>query len=85
VDRSHSMLRIATTASPISGADIRERIEMLRLVASVNQAVATIQKGWAHYHKNGGGERKNKLDASFRTASEESLFELSEYSQMAKA
>jgi hypothetical protein len=52
IDRSHSMLRIATTASPISGSDVRERMETLRLMTSVNQAVATIQQQWAQYkHK----------------------------------
>ena len=29
MDRTHSIMRIATTASPVSGADVRERMEEL--------------------------------------------------------
>ena len=41
IDRTHSIMRIATTASPVSGADIRERMKQLALV---KQCRNTLQK-----------------------------------------
>jgi len=52
MDRSHSMVRIATTASPVSGADVRDRMATLRLVNSVNRAVAVIRRAWLHHKHN---------------------------------
>jgi len=42
MDRTHSIMRIATTASPVSGSDVRESIESLRLKHIIQKAVNTI-------------------------------------------
>lgn len=46
MDRTHSIMRIATTASPVSGADVRERMVEIRLRSQVNKAVALIASYW---------------------------------------
>lgn len=48
-DRSQSMCRIATTASPVSGADVRERIDSLKLTKVIIQSVRTITNAWFNY------------------------------------
>lgn len=49
MDRTHSIMRIATTASPVSGADVRERLEVLRLVTKIRVSVAIIQRAWLRF------------------------------------
>lgn len=51
MDRTHSIMRIASTASPVSGADVRERIEELRLVLKIESSVALIARTWRKYSK----------------------------------
>jgi hypothetical protein len=46
MDRTHSIMRIATTASPVSGADVRERMEELRLVLKIERSVHLIIRTW---------------------------------------
>ena len=46
MDRTHSIMRIATTASPVSGADVREKMEELRLVLKVERSVQLISRCW---------------------------------------
>jgi hypothetical protein len=48
-DRTHSMCRIATTASPVSGADVRERMEILQVTRVIVQSVRIIIKTWLEY------------------------------------
>jgi hypothetical protein len=39
IDRTHSsIMRIATTASPVSGSDVRERIDTIKLKYSITKA-----------------------------------------------
>lgn len=52
MDRTHSIMRIATTASPISGADVRERMEVLRITRTIMNAVATISRAFANHLDN---------------------------------
>jgi len=49
MDRTHSIMRIATTASPVSGADVRERMEVLRITRTIMSAVATISRAFANH------------------------------------
>ena len=49
MDRTHSIMRIATTASPISGADVRNRIEHLRLLKKVQRSVDVISTAYLAY------------------------------------
>ncbi len=51
MDRSHSIMRIATTASPISGAEIRERAEALHYRRKVDDALAVIANAWLVYKR----------------------------------
>ncbi len=46
MDRTHSIMRIATTASPVSGADVRERMEELRLMLKIERSVQLIIRTW---------------------------------------
>ena len=46
-DRTHSIMRIATTASPVSGAEVRDRRHFIALVTAFNSAVSTIRR--VHY------------------------------------
>ena len=50
-DRSHSILRIATTASPISGADVRERKRVMMLMKKIKSAVQVIINAWRMYKR----------------------------------
>ncbi len=53
MDRTHSIMRIATTASPVSGADVRQRMEHLRLLKKVQHSVAVISHAYlAHKERN---------------------------------
>lgn len=49
IDRTHSMLRVATTASPTSGAHVRKQIEVLRLMTNLNRAADVIGGAWKRY------------------------------------
>ena len=49
MDRSHSIMRIATTASPISGAEIREKAEALFYGRKVSGALDVISNAWLTY------------------------------------
>eukprot|EP00531_Pseudo-nitzschia_arenysensis_P016726 CAMPEP_0116156094 /NCGR_PEP_ID=MMETSP0329-20121206/22651_1 /TAXON_ID=697910 /ORGANISM="Pseudo-nitzschia arenysensis, Strain B593" /LENGTH=1586 /DNA_ID=CAMNT_0003653159 /DNA_START=153 /DNA_END=4916 /DNA_ORIENTATION=- len=51
IDRTHSIVRIATTASPISGSDVRQRIERLRLWKKVIHSVHVIEITYLAYRK----------------------------------
>jgi hypothetical protein len=46
MDRTHSIMRIATTASPVSGADVRDRMVEIRLRSKINNSVALITSVW---------------------------------------
>ena len=53
MDRTHSIMRIATTASPVSGADVRERMEELRLVLKIERSVHLIARSWKKWKLGG--------------------------------
>ena len=42
IDRTHSIMRIATTASPVSGAEVRDRINYLTMRTELEKALAVI-------------------------------------------
>jgi hypothetical protein len=48
-DRTHSIMRIATTASPVGGADVKQQMRRLLLHSRVKQAVHTISIAYAKY------------------------------------
>ncbi|CAJ1922340.1 unnamed protein product [Cylindrotheca closterium] len=61
IDRTHSIMRIATTASPVSGSDVRHRMEHMRLVKKVKRSLDVISSAWLRYRK-----QKNDLSTSIR-------------------
>eukprot|EP00957_Ditylum_brightwellii_P203244 15333864-Ditylum_brightwellii.AAC.1 len=63
MDRTHSIMRIATTASPVSGSEVRERMQVLELASKIEQSVSLISHAWI-----------KKREANWRaTAKENSL------------
>lgn len=70
MDRSHSIMRIATTASPISGAEIRDRAEILSSVKTVRHALNTISLAWLDYKER---QTKKENDLMRRVASMNSI------------
>jgi len=52
MDRTHSIMRIATTASPVSGADVRHRMEHMRLVKKVNRSLDVISSAYLRHRKD---------------------------------
>ena len=49
MDRTHSIMRVATTASPVSGANIRDQMWQLRLLKKVELSVEVISNAWLRY------------------------------------
>lgn len=62
MDRTHSIMRIATTASPVSGADVRDRMVELHLRFKIDKAVSMVArrfKVWKTW-KASASERKSE-------------------------
>jgi hypothetical protein len=51
MDRTHSIMRIATTASPVSGSDVRDRARSLYLRNEINRAVTVISRAWRGHRR----------------------------------
>lgn len=51
MDRTHSIMRIATTASPVSGADVRDRMVELHLRFKVQKAVNLVARRFKEWKK----------------------------------
>eukprot|EP00523_Entomoneis_sp_CCMP467_P020382 CAMPEP_0168849630 /NCGR_PEP_ID=MMETSP0727-20121128/11463_1 /TAXON_ID=265536 /ORGANISM="Amphiprora sp., Strain CCMP467" /LENGTH=1558 /DNA_ID=CAMNT_0008903533 /DNA_START=441 /DNA_END=5117 /DNA_ORIENTATION=+ len=49
MDRTHSIMRIATTASPVSGADVRQRMRHLHLLKKVQRSIHIISTAYLRY------------------------------------
>jgi len=49
IDRTHSIMRIATTASPVSGADVRDRKRAIFYMRRIHRSVETIENAWLGY------------------------------------
>ena len=64
MDRTHSIMRIATTATPVSGSDVRQQMQQLRLLKRVKQSVRVISRAWLSYK-----ERKNVHDLARKISS----------------
>ena len=46
MERTHSIMRIATTASPVSGDAVRDQMEILRLRVRYQKAALSIARSW---------------------------------------
>ena len=62
MDRTHSIMRIATTASPISGSDVRQRIHHLQLLKKVNHSINVISSAYLAYKKKKDLKRISTLE-----------------------
>jgi EF-hand domain pair len=49
MDRTHSIMRIATTASPVSGADVKEQMRHMQLLKRVQHSVHVISLAYLRY------------------------------------
>ena len=54
MDRTHSIMRIATTASPVSGADVRDRMLELHLRFKIQKAVNGVTRAYLLWKKRQG-------------------------------
>merc|ERR1739844_390668 len=61
-DRTHSIMRIATTASPISGADVRERMRYIRALKTIHHSVHIISVAYIRYKKEKERRRLIELE-----------------------
>lgn len=52
-DRTHSIMRIATTASPVSGADVRARMMELHLRFKIQKAVNLVASHYKEWKRSG--------------------------------
>jgi len=50
-DRTQSIMRIATTASPVSGADVRERLRVLQMLRKIYHSVHIISVAYIRYKR----------------------------------
>ena len=64
MDRSHSIMRIATTASPISGAEIRDTAKIIFYMKKIRLSINIISCAWLDYKKR--KDSKEELRAIYR-------------------
>jgi hypothetical protein len=62
MDRTHSIMRIATTASPVSGADVRERMRHLQLLKKVQHSIYVISTAYLQYKARKAAKRNDDLE-----------------------
>jgi hypothetical protein len=62
MDRTQSILRIATTASPVSGADVRERMRHLQLLKKVQHSIYVISNAYLQYKTTKAARRNDELE-----------------------
>mmetsp|Transcript_55168 Transcript_55168/g.165297 ORF Transcript_55168/g.165297 Transcript_55168/m.165297 type:complete len:1653 (-) Transcript_55168:851-5809(-) len=68
MDRTHSIMRIATTASPVSGADVRERMRALKQLEKVLHSIHVISVAWLSYRQRKEAARVNELEQALSTS-----------------
>jgi len=52
MDRTHSIMRVATTASPVSGADVRDQIAHIQIVKKIDHSINVISTTFLRYKEN---------------------------------
>jgi EF-hand domain pair len=62
MDRTHSIMRIATTASPVSGADVRQRMKHLHLLKKVQRSIHVISLSYLRYRDRKEASRVMELE-----------------------
>jgi hypothetical protein len=61
MDRTHSIMRIATTASPVSGAEVRAQMHFIGLVTAFNNAVGVIGRAGKNFAAPATFKRKSSF------------------------
>jgi len=64
MDRTHSIMRIATTASPVSGAEVRAQMHFIGLVTAFNNAVGVIGRAGKNFAAPATFKRKSSFRRS---------------------
>ena len=64
MDRTHSIMRIATTASPVSGADVRDRMVELHLRFKIQKAVNLVGRRFLAWKKTRSRKNQNEKGSS---------------------
>ena len=62
MDRTHSIMRIATTASPISGSDVRQQMRRLMLLEKVQRSLHVISVAYLRYKSKKEIKRVRQLE-----------------------
>ena len=75
MDRTHSIMRIATTASPVSGADVRDRMVELHLRFKIQKAVNLVVRHWKQFHQSllSSMSTVNEVEVGEETKTKEAL------------
>lgn len=68
MDRTQSILRIATTASPISGSDVKEQMRRLRLMKQIQHAVHVISVAYLNHKAKNKERRLEHLERQLKNA-----------------
>jgi hypothetical protein len=80
VDRTQSIMRIATTASPVSGANVSERMQILQLQERVLHSIHVISVAWLHYKVRKESNRIVRLEKKVSSSELEQKILSSSYS-----
>ncbi len=70
MDRTHSIMRIATTASPVSGADVRDRMVELLLRNKIQKAVTLFSRKYIEWRNAKYGISPSRGNSPFSEKSE---------------
>ena len=73
MDRTHSIMRIATTASPVSGSDVRERMDTIKLKITIKKAVGIISAAWYTYRQKEGRRLLHAMSDGYIQVSQKEL------------
>ena len=71
MDRTHSIMRIATTASPVSGADVRERMVDLHLRFKIQRAVNLVSRKYREWRSQRDSPRVRSTSPTVASLSED--------------
>jgi len=62
MNRTHSIMSIATTASPVSGADARDRKQATFYTEKIHYLAQLIESAWLSYKARKAEEKKAEYD-----------------------
>jgi len=71
MDRTHSIMRIASTASPVSGSDVKHKMRQLALLKKVQHSIHVIKTAYLHYKVKKEANRVKQLEHQLSTQSSE--------------